>query len=188
MKRILEYKFPIWGIPILAIIGFATAFMDYVVLILSIRTPAIPSDIARPVGLTPAQAAVIIYLIAAGIVNLFLATGLLLHWNKARILAIFLSPAPVIGVTLYTIYQTLVNQLLTTGQARAIIQLQPLSQTAGLLTFTGISFPSIAPLIGVYSFGTNPTIFLLALLNIGIPIYLKNKHIKTQFQQTPKPT
>lgn len=48
--------------------------------------------------------------------------------------------------------------------------------------------PKHRTLIGTYSFGSNPTIFILALFNIGIPIYLMNKHIRTQFHQTPKPT
>jgi maltodextrin utilization protein YvdJ len=66
------------------------------------------------------------------------------------------------------------------------MQLQPLNTITSLLLVTGVSFPSIAPLINVYAHAAVPAI-ILALLNIGTIIYLSNNHIKTQFQKQ-KPT
>jgi len=169
------------GIWILAIVAIASAFMAYIAFFFSFYTPALPSDIPRPVGIPLTQIIVMIYLAAVAILNLILAAGLLMHWNIARIITIILPPAPIPGVTLDIIYQTWANQLLTTGPPGSIMQLQPLNTIASLLTVTGVSFPSIAPLIS-YTPVAVPAI-ILALLNIATIIYLSNKHIKTQFQK-----
>lgn len=188
MKRVLEYKLPTWGIWVLAAVAVVSAFIAYIEFFFSFYTPALPSDIPRPVGIPVTQIIIMVYLAAVAILDLILAAGLVMHWNRARIITISLSPLPVIGVILDIIYQAWVNQLLATGPPGSVMQLQPLSMIASLLLVTGVSFPSLAPLISIYTHLAVPAI-VLALLNIGTIIYLSNNSIKAQFQKpTPKQT
>jgi len=178
-----EYRLPTWGITLLGAVGIVSAAIGFIVFLFSFYTPGLPSDVPR--RSPPLSELVIVgYLLAINFVTLALAVGLLIRWNTARKITMILAPAPFVGSALQFVHQYLVNQLISTQQANAIMQLAPLSRLATALTYTGVSFPGIAPLLAFAGAWFPEITILVALLNLGIPFYLTNNHIKNAFKKT----
>lgn len=178
----MEYKLPTWGITLLGAVGLVSACVGFVVSLFSFYTPALPSEYVVPIPLI--QVVIVGYSFVAVFVTFLVSVGLLARLNIARIAAMILAPAPFLGSVLLFVHQSLVNQLIgTPNQTSGITQLVPLGRLATALTYTGVSFPGIAIVLRISIFGTNPIIILLGLLNLGIPFYLANRHVKSAFRK-----
>lgn len=189
--RLLEYRLPTWGITLLAAVGFVSSAVGFIVSLFSSYTRALPSAYVRP---TPLIEVVIIgYSFVAVFVTFLVSIGLLARLNVARIVTMILAPAPFVGVVLEFVHSSLVNEIIgqdltASQQASAITQLAPLGRLAVALEFTGVSFPGVAPVMGISLYGTapygmNPLLVVLGLLNLGVPFYLLNRHIKDAFRR-----
>lgn len=182
----MEYRVPTWGITLLGAVGLVSACAGFVVSIFSSYTPALPSAYVRPLPLI--EVVIISYSFVAVFVTLLVSVGLLARLNIARMTAMILAPAPFVGSVLMVVHQSLVNQLIgTPNQTIGIQQLVPLGRLATALTYTGISFPGTAPLLlalllHISTLG-NPISILFGLLNLGIPFYLANRHVKSAFRK-----
>jgi hypothetical protein len=124
-------------------------------------------------------------------VTFLVSIGLLARLNIARITAIILAPAPFVGSVLMVVHQWLVNQVIgTPNQTAGIQQLVPLGRLATALTYTGVSFPGTVPLLLALllniSILGSPITILFGLLNLGIPFYLANSHVKNAFRKIPR--
>jgi hypothetical protein len=160
--------------------------VGFVVSLFSFYTPALPSEYVVPIPLI--EVVIVSYSFVAVFVTFLVSVGLLARLNIARMAAMILAPAPFVGSILMVVHQSLLNQVIgTPNQTTGIQQLVPLGRLATALTHTGISFPGIAPLLlalllHVSIFG-NPITILFGLLNLGIPFYLANKHVKSAFRK-----
>jgi hypothetical protein len=182
-RLVLEYRLPTWGITLLGAVGLVSAGMGFFVSLFSFYTPALPSEYVVPIPLI--QVVIVGYSFVAVFVTFLVSVGLLAHLNIARIAAMILAPAPFVGSVLMVVHQSLVNQAI--GTPNGIQQLVPLGRLATALTYTGISFPGTAPLLlalllHMSIFGS-PIIILFGLLNLGIPFYLANRHVKNAFRK-----
>lgn len=182
----MEYRFPTWAITLLGAVGLVSACAGFVVSIFSYYTPALPSAYVRPLPLI--EVVIISYSFVGVFVTLLVSVGLLARLNIARMAAMILAPAPFLGSILMVVHQSLVNQVIgTPNQTIGIQQLGPLGRLATALTYTGISFPGTAPLLlalllRISTLG-NPIGILFGLLNLGIPFYLANRHVKSAFKK-----
>jgi len=160
------------GLRFLTIIGFGTAAVDFI-FFLNFAMPQRLPEMIVPRRYTPFEIALVGYFFSMFILNILIAKGLLSKWNKARITAIALSPAPLLGV------------LLSFTQAAY--------PTPIFLITTGISFPFLAlllQLLGLGAYIPPSALIILGLFNLTIPTYLTNKQVKNLFQtkQTPRET
>ncbi len=183
---VLERRLPMWGITLLGVVGLVSACAGFVAFVFSSRTPALPSEYYAPPPLIDVM--MIGSLLVAIFVTLVVSVGLLARLNIARMAAMILAPAPLVGSVLMTVHQSLLNQVIgTPNQTIGIQQLTPLGRLATALTYTGISFPGTAPyllalLLHISILG-NPVTILFGLLNLGIPFYLANRHVKSAFRK-----
>lgn len=177
----MEYRLPTWGITLLGAVGLVSAFLGFVVAFFSFYTPALPSQYVVPIPLI--EVVIVGYSFVAVFVTFLVSVGLLARLNIARIAAMILAPAPFVGSVLMFVHQSLLNQVMgTPNQAIGIQQLVPLGRLATALTYTGVSFPGVAILLRISIFG-NPITILFGLLNLGIPFYLANRHVKSAFRK-----
>ena len=108
----------------------------------------------------------LIYVYAMVIVDLFLAIGFLKRSDKARVLALILSPVPFIGTLLFfSVYPYGVNIV---------------------LQCTGISFPSLLLIRfgGVFNaFNSANLIILLGICNLAMFFFLRSNSVRSYFQE-----
>lgn len=113
----------------------------------------------------------LIYVYAMVIVDLFLAVGFLKRSDKARVLALILSPAPFLGTLLsFSVYPYGVNIV---------------------LQCTGISVPSLLliPFGGVFNpFNSANFIILLGICNLAMFFFLKSNSVKSYFHEKQPPS
>jgi hypothetical protein len=182
-------RFAPTAIILLGILALLSAFMS----IPALFSLYIPAGAAQYMHFNLAEVIIriliIIYFLAIGVVDLFIAVGFFARFDKARKTAIILAPLPFIGTILKTL------GLLT-----------PLAGTYYLLETTGISFPALASFllgfpgvpfqeiatgnISAYYILLDGIYLLFGIANLLLIPYLRRKEVKDLFQHrkpSPKP-
>lgn len=120
----------------------------------------------------------IVYIFAMAALNVFFFIGFLKKWNRARILALVLSPAPFLGALLYYVNE----------------YRWPLGIVSLMLQYTGLSFLPLSlfiPIMGLF-FGvigllnqfTSPSaILLFGTCNLALFFFLRSNSAKNYFKE-----